>query len=255
MDLVCDQTSGRIYTLNSNWILEIWNIEQNSSLPLKRLAVCSNEGNKDYVNLYYKSTYHNAKPRFLSLYDHNQQVLIVNTTCVDGSIVFIDPISFSVLKKMQLRYVDYETPKTVRENIAKLKLIFKNIVIEMEDKKKAASTSFNLDEKKESREQINARHEKRAYELFAELKPRESDQIPIKNLVSRLELLGCGLKGEELYQLCNSLDDDGNGFISFDEFANYFKDLNANVELKDQNKKEEEELYDNIWPDWVVRES
>jgi hypothetical protein len=33
IDMVCDQTSGRIYTLNMNWILEIWNIEQNVSLP------------------------------------------------------------------------------------------------------------------------------------------------------------------------------------------------------------------------------
>jgi hypothetical protein len=27
IDLVVDQKSGRIYTLNANWILEIWNIE------------------------------------------------------------------------------------------------------------------------------------------------------------------------------------------------------------------------------------
>ncbi len=28
IDLVVDQKSGRLYTLNSNWILEIWDIEQ-----------------------------------------------------------------------------------------------------------------------------------------------------------------------------------------------------------------------------------
>lgn len=87
--------------------------------------MCTNEGNKDYISLYYKSTFNNAKPRFLSLFDHNQQVLVVNTSCVDGSLVFIDPISFSVLKKMQLRFVDYEMSKTVKENIIKLKEIFK----------------------------------------------------------------------------------------------------------------------------------
>lgn len=27
IDVVCDQASGRIYTLNANWILEIWSIE------------------------------------------------------------------------------------------------------------------------------------------------------------------------------------------------------------------------------------
>ncbi len=33
IDMVVDQRSGRIYTINSNWILEIWNIEQNASFP------------------------------------------------------------------------------------------------------------------------------------------------------------------------------------------------------------------------------
>lgn len=100
IDMVCDQASGRIYTLNANWILEIWSIEQYAAFPQKRLAVCANEGGKDFLNLYYTQTFNNAKPRFLSLQESNQQILVVNTTCVDGSIVFIDPISFSVLKKI-----------------------------------------------------------------------------------------------------------------------------------------------------------
>ena len=64
----------------------------------------------------------------MSLSDHNQQILVVNTSCVDGSIVFIDPISFSVLKKIQLKYQDYEIPKRIRESINFLKNIFKNII-------------------------------------------------------------------------------------------------------------------------------
>ena len=28
IDIVCDQRSGRVYTINSNWILEIWNLNQ-----------------------------------------------------------------------------------------------------------------------------------------------------------------------------------------------------------------------------------
>jgi len=100
IDMICDQRSGRIYTLNSNWILEIWNIEQNASFPQKRISVCTNEGGKDFIGLYYRSTYNNAKPKFLSLQESNQQILVVNTSCVDGSVVFIDPISFSLLKKI-----------------------------------------------------------------------------------------------------------------------------------------------------------
>jgi hypothetical protein len=117
IDMVCDQASGRIYTLNANWILEIWSIEQNAAFPQKRLAVCANEGGKDFIHLYYTHTFNNSKPRFLSLQESNQQILVVNTSCVDGSVVFIDPISFSVLKKIQFRYPDYEVPRAVRESI------------------------------------------------------------------------------------------------------------------------------------------
>jgi len=46
---------------------------------------------------------------------------VVNTSCVDGSIVFIDPISFSMLKKIQLRYQDYEVPKEIKDAINQLR--------------------------------------------------------------------------------------------------------------------------------------
>ena len=71
IDMVCDQASGRIYTLNANWILEIWNIEQNASFPQKRISVCTNEGGKDFIGLYYRSTFNGAKPKFLSLQESN----------------------------------------------------------------------------------------------------------------------------------------------------------------------------------------
>ena len=32
IDMVCDQRRGRIYTLNANWILEIWNINQDNDM-------------------------------------------------------------------------------------------------------------------------------------------------------------------------------------------------------------------------------
>jgi hypothetical protein len=41
--------------------------------------------------------------------------------------VFIDPISFSILKKVQLKYTDYEVPFAVRQAVKELKLVFENI--------------------------------------------------------------------------------------------------------------------------------
>lgn len=89
IDMVCDQKSGRIYTLNGNWILEIWNMNQDQdnrpsnddkdqkasrgskNFPEKRIAVCTNEGGKDFINLYYRQSYNNSKPKFLSLQESN----------------------------------------------------------------------------------------------------------------------------------------------------------------------------------------
>ena len=65
---------------------------------------------------------------------------MVNTTCVDGCIVFIDPISFSILKKIQLRYSDYELPVKVRASIKRLSQVFDKI---KQDKGKDIITIFS----------------------------------------------------------------------------------------------------------------
>mmetsp|Transcript_43811 Transcript_43811/g.42294 ORF Transcript_43811/g.42294 Transcript_43811/m.42294 type:complete len:275 (+) Transcript_43811:428-1252(+) len=226
--MVCDQTSARIYTLNKNWILEIWNVEQNASLPQKRLAVCTNEGNKDYIGLYYKNTFNNSKPRFLSLSDHNQQILVVNTSCVDGSVVFIDPISFSVLKKIQLRYQDYEIPKAVRDVMSYLKKIFI---------------------------QITQKQNKNIFDIFKDITDKNQEQIRIKDFVIRLTILDSTLHQEELFKMCSILDKDNNGMISFDEFLYYFEHLTHEEMTTFEKREKEEEMVEDLWPEWISFEN
>ena len=197
--MTVDPQSGRIYTLNSNWILEIWNIELNSSFPQKRISVCSNEGGKDFINLYYRDTFNGAKPKFLSLQESNQQILVVNTSCVDGCIVFIDPISFSVLKKIQLRYSDYEIPKAIKDSIRKLRLVFENL---------ATQTSTDK------------------LEFFQSCVDKDTGDITIRNFVEKLHELDHTFPKDELYKICYQLDDDGSGTISTEEFIHYFQTLN-----------------------------
>jgi hypothetical protein len=193
--MVVDQKSGRIYTINSNWILEIWSIEQNASFPQKRIAVCSNEGGKDFISAYYQNTFNDAKPRFLCLQESNQQVLVVNTTCVDGSIVFIDPISFSILKKIQLRYTDYELPFKVRRSIKHIMEVFNNL-------KKQKGKSL--------------------MQIFEGLIDPVTKEVPTRDLVDRLMQMDPTLKRPDLYETVYCLDEDQNGQISIDEFMNYF---------------------------------
>jgi hypothetical protein len=69
--------SGRIYTLKSNWMLEVWSVEQTHSSPLVTISVCSGDDKTfsdegiDYIDHYYKDTFNGAKPKFLSLVDSN----------------------------------------------------------------------------------------------------------------------------------------------------------------------------------------
>lgn len=223
IDMVCDQSSGRIYTLNANWILEIWSIEQNAAFPQKRLAVCANEGGKDFIHLYYSQTFNNAKPRFLSLQDSNQQILVVNTSCVDGSIVFIDPISFSVLKKIQLRYSDYEVPRAVRESIQQLQEIF---------------------------DRIRENQGKDVLHIFADITHRDTQEVQIRDFVAKLVRLDPSLVEEDLFKCCRVLDADGSGTITLDEFLEFFGQLGR---AEPDMRHAEEELEDELWPDWLIK--
>ena len=224
IDMVCDQASGRIYTLNANWILEIWSIEQNIASPQKRLAVCANEGGKDFISLYYQQTFSNSKPRFLSLQDSNQQILVVNTSCVDGCIVFIDPISFSVLKKVQLRYADYEVAPEVRQSIRQLQAVF---------------------------DRIREGQGKDVLHIFADITNRETQEVRVRDFVAKLLRLEPTLVEEELYRCCRVLDNDGSGTITLDEFLEYF----GGVDLDDgAGRNAEDDLVDEMWPEWLLKE-
>lgn len=223
IDMVCDQASGRIYTLNANWILEIWGVEQDATFPQKRLAVCANDGGKDFIHLYYQQTFNNSKPRFLSLQDSNQQILVVNTSCVDGSIVFIDPISFSVLKKIQLRYSDYEIPKAVRDSIKQLHGIF---------------------------ETIRVNQGKDVVHIFADITNRDTQEVQIRDFVAKLMRLDPSLEEDNLYKCCRALDGDGSGTITLDEFLEFF----GSISSESQAHNPEDELEDEMWPEWLIRE-
>ena len=61
------------------------------------------------------------------------------------------------------------------------------------------------------------------------------------------------LKQDDLYKLCSVLDNDGNGSITFDEFLYYFEHLEDDNMTDFEKRKADEELYENIWPDWVVK--
>ena len=71
----------------------------------------------------------------------------------------------------------------------------------------------------------------------------------------KLSLLDQTQKLDYLFEVCSVLDEDGNGLISLDEFLHYFQHLSEPEETDLDRKKKEEELFENIWPEWVVKEA
>jgi EF-hand domain pair len=55
--------------------------------------------------------------------------------------------------------------------------------------------------------------------------------------------------------MCLQLDADGNGHISLDEFLHYFEHLEESDQTEYEKMRAEEELFDNIWPEWIIKES
>ncbi len=54
--------------------------------------------------------------------------------------------------------------------------------------------------------------------------------------------------------MCMQLDSDGNGMISLDEFLHYFSHLDESEQSEYEKMRAEEELFENIWPEWVIKE-
>jgi Ca2+-binding EF-hand superfamily protein len=145
---------------------------------------------------------------------------------VDSSIVFIDPISFSVLKKVTLRYQDYEIPATLRKSIMTLRGIFDSLKT---NKGKDMST------------------------IFLDLLDRDSEEIEIRHFVNHLMDLEVDIERDHLYKIMRTLDADGSGSISLDEFLNFFGMI-KNEEEEAQKAREEHMLHDELWPQWLIRD-
>lgn len=129
-----------------------------------------------------------------------------------------------MLKKIQLRFSDFETPKHIKKSIQTLKEVFHSI------QKHLGKDAGEL--------------------IKASLDPDTMD-IAIKALVEQIYMLDQTLTKADLYKTCHYLDEDGSGRISIDELMNYFS-----LELESHEKLQEQDsmLQDEIWPQWVVRE-
>lgn len=143
--------------------------------------------------------------------------------------VFIDPISFSILKKIHLKYSDFEIPRAVKDSMLSLKQVMQGIF---------------------------AKHSQLTIkDLFQSVlrKNRDHEEIVLRDFVTRVSLLDNTMPEAELWKVCRVLDQDGNGKLSYEEFLHLLEVVGSESNsLNSQN--ETEELYDTLWPEWVLTE-
>ena len=225
IDTICDTKSCRIYTLNALWKLEVWSLEQLSSLPIKRVPMVNCEVTKDFVETAYKSRFQFAKPTFLSMSDCANQILIVNTSCVDGNIVFVDPISLSILRRIHLLFSEYEVPGHIKDAIDRLV--------------ETVKTALKPTSKQETVTRVLQR-----------MSPKTTSQFTYKEFVDRLSELLPGIDPVAMTDICRDVDLENKGYLVLDEVLPYIDE-----EASSAGKENKGAAGTIVWADWLISES
>ena len=144
---------------------------------------------------------------------------------MDGTVVFVDPISFSVLKKIKLNYADYEVPVAVQQSIRQLKLIF---------------------------EKIQETQGKTVHDIFADIMNRDNEEVKNRDFVAKLMRLDPSLDEGNLHKCVQQLDVDSSETITLDEFLEFFGDVTA-LDAMNQNVNEDD-ILDDLWPERMIKE-
>jgi len=121
MDYVFDDKAGRIYILTDSWMLEVWEIHQELSVPVNRLKILTEEFDPKVIDSAYQKRFGDTFPEFMTLSCNSHQLLIVNCSAVNNSIVFVDPVSVSVFSQIYLKQDDYKVPTNLTKILHFLK--------------------------------------------------------------------------------------------------------------------------------------
>ena len=121
IDYAFDNKAGRIYTLTDSWMLEVWEIHQELSVPVSRLKILTEHYDPEAVSNNYLKRYGDTFPQFMVLSSSSHQLLIINCSCINNSIVFVDPVSVSVFSQVFLKQVDYKVPETLTKTMYHIK--------------------------------------------------------------------------------------------------------------------------------------
>lgn len=124
LDYLLDEENAILYVLKMSWILESWNIFQKSRSPSAKVRLVQNSDTLTTLSQVYKNRYLGAFPHLLSLSQSSGQYLIVNSTMVNGTIYFLDPISLSILEQSKPKSEDLNISPQLNKIFYQLKPMF-----------------------------------------------------------------------------------------------------------------------------------
>lgn len=127
IDFIFDDKSGRMYTLTDSWMLEVWELHQELSVPVSRVKIVADEEGRHAFAGAYLKRYMDVFPTFITLSKSTHQLLVINCTSVNNSIVLVDPVSLSVLSQSFLKYEDYKVTQNLSKTIHALKPHIENM--------------------------------------------------------------------------------------------------------------------------------
>lgn len=122
----CDSNLGRLYILNKQWVLEIWDFHEKSSAPIKRVKVLSKIVGYDYVQKYFANPNNSKSPNLIHL--GKSGAIIVNSTCADGFIYCFEPISLTLLWRSRLTLDEIKIPKNICNVIEEFELFISECI-------------------------------------------------------------------------------------------------------------------------------
>ena len=84
---------------------------------------------------------------------------------------------------------------------------------------------------------------KSIFDIFADITNQKTQSVKIRDFVLKLAQLDTTQNVDDMFQVCITLDSDGNGDISLDEFLHYFEHLEDAEQVEYDRIKAEEEMF------------
>jgi len=212
----CDPKSLRLYLLDKQWLLEVWELHHPSPGPLLQLPVLAKPIGADYVQAHYPDRTNDLYPTILEV--AASQMLLVNATSADGCVYFFNPVSMTIERKLRMDISELETPASVLTALQH----FASVLQQCEALGVSQTQAFQLMDK-------NGDNELSKDELRAGL----SD-------------LKVQISEEDLQGLVTAMDIDGSGRVSLQEFREC---LTLQMRLEEMKMRKEKANY--AVPDWV----